>query len=290
MFSNYFSETYKVFSQVITAKYYLTLFHRKINFLKMAYTYLNYIEESGTGILTISKPEARNAINDLIIKEINEFIDSIYYSKSLKVLIITGEGKAFVAGADIGKMKNLDAEGGYAWSRTGQETIKRIMNLDIPVIAAVNGYALGGGLELAMSCDIRIASTDAKFGLPEVGLGLIPGYGGTILLARLVGPGDAFNIILSGQMIDASEALRIKLVQKVVEPESLLYSAKALAASISEKSMIAVMTAKKLIRRALETSFDEGLLLETEAFSKMFEADGPEGMKAFLEKRKPVWK
>jgi enoyl-CoA hydratase len=255
----------------------------------MKYSFLNYEEESGIGILTISRPEARNALNEMIIKEINDFLDSIHTSKILRVLIITGEGKAFVAGADIVEMQMLSVEQGYNYSRVGQDTLDRITNLKIPVIAAVNGYALGGGLELAIACDIRIASSEAKFGMPEVGLGLIPGYGGTQRLSRLVGPGDAFYIILSGQMIDAIDALRIRLVQKVVEPEKLLSTAKTLAKYIAEKSCVAVRTAKRVIRQGFETDIEKGFEMEAESFSKMFEFDGPEGMKAFVEKRKPDW-
>jgi enoyl-CoA hydratase len=256
----------------------------------MKFSFLNYHEEAGIGILTISRPEARNALNCKILKEFNEFLGSILGSKSLKVLIITGDGKAFMAGADISEMQKMTSEEGYVWSKTGQETFKRIKHLKVPVIAAINGYALGGGLELTLVCDIRISSSEAKFGMPEVGLGLIPGYGGTQLLSRLVGPGEAFNIILSGQMIDATEALRIRLVQKVVEPENLLTEAKKIAAVIAEKSCFAVSTAKQIIREGLEVSLEEGLETEALSFSKMIELDAPEGMKAFLEKRKPQWR
>jgi enoyl-CoA hydratase len=256
----------------------------------MAETNIRYTEESGIGIMTISRPEVRNALNDLIIRDINLLLNSIQYSKSIRVLVITGEGKAFVAGADILKMQDLESEEAYIWSKTGQETFKRIINLDIPVIAAINGYALGGGLELALSCDIRIASSEAKFGSPEVGLGLIPGYGGTKLLVELIGPGDAMNIILSGQMIDAQEALRLKLIQKVVEPEKLMETARQLGLMIAEKSYFAVSSARKAIREGMKMGIDEAMDAEAKRFSETFSHDAHEGMSAFLEKRKPVWK
>ena len=256
----------------------------------MDYSILKYQEDSGIGILTISRPEARNALNSLFFKEFNLFLDSLKSLKELKVLLITGDGKAFVAGADIAEMQKMNVSEGLAFSKSGQETFTRLSELDIPVIAVVNGYALGGGCELAMACDFRIAGSDAKFGMPEVGLGLIPGYGGTQRLSRLVGPGDAYFMILSGGMVDAQEALRIGLVQKVVASENLLTEAKVVAAKIAEKGPIAIKTVKRVIRGGLNTSIDKGLILEADSFSKMFENEGPEGMKAFLEKRKPNWK
>ncbi len=256
----------------------------------MAETNIKYTEESGIGIMTISRPEARNALNDLVLRDINLLLDRIKYSKTIRVLVITGEGKAFVAGADIAKMKELEPEEAYIWSKTGQETFKRIINLDIPVIAAINGYALGGGLELALSCDIRIASSEAKFGSPEVGLGIIPGYGGTKMLAGLIGMGDAMNIILSGQMIDAAEAMRLKLVQKVVEPEKLLETACQLALMISEKSSFAVSSAKRAIWEGVCMEMDEAKEAEAKRFSETFSHEAREGMSAFIEKRKPAWK
>jgi len=255
----------------------------------MNYSILDYQLDSGIGILTISRPEALNALNSLFFKELNDLLLSIQSSKELKVLIITGEGKAFVAGADIAEMQKMKVREGYTFSKTGQEAFSKLVNLDIPVIAAVNGFALGGGCELALACDFRIASTNAKFGMPEVSLGLIPGYGGTQRLSRLVGLGDALYLILTGQMIDAAEALRIGLVQKVVEPESLLLEAKSIAAKIAEQGPFAIKTAKKIIRKGFSIEIDKAFELEAESFSKMFENDGPEGMKAFLEKRKPKW-
>lgn len=255
----------------------------------MNYSILNYQQDSGIGILTISRPEALNALNSLFFKEFNDFLQMIQSAKDLKVLIITGDGKAFVAGADISEMLKMKVREGYSFSKVGQDTFSKLVNLEIPVIAAVNGFALGGGCELAMACDFRIASTKAKFGMPEVSLGLIPGYGGTQRLSRLVGLGDALFLVLTGQMVEANEALRIGLVQKVVEPENLITEARSLAAKIAEQGPHAIKIAKKVIRKGFSIEIDRGFELEAESFSKMFEGDGPEGMKAFIEKRKPNW-
>ena len=256
----------------------------------MNYSILNYQEESGIGILTISRPEVLNALNTLFFTEFNDFLKTVRQNKGIKVLIITGVGKAFVAGADISEMKGLDAHAAKILSKSGQATFDLPGTLDFPVIAAVNGYSLGGGCELALACDIRIAGTNAKFGMPEVGLGLIPGYGGTQRLSRLVGSGNALMMILSGQPIEAAEALRIGLIQKLVEPGNLMEETKKLALKIAEMSPFAVKTAKIVIRNGLNMQTERGFELEAELFSKMFEQDGPEGMQAFLEKRKPVWK
>lgn len=255
----------------------------------MNYTILKYQQESGIGVITISRPEALNALNSLFFKEFDDLMHSLQSIKDLRVLIITGEGKAFVAGADIAEMQKMKVREGYNFSKVGQDAFSKLVNIEIPVIAAVNGFALGGGCELAMACDFRIASTKAKFGMPEVSLGLIPGYGGTQRLSRLVGLGDALFLILTGQIIEASDAFRIGLVQKVVEPENLLTEAKNLASKIAEQGPHAVKTAKKIIRKGFSIEIDRGFELEAESFSKMFENNGPEGMSAFLEKRKPNW-
>jgi enoyl-CoA hydratase len=255
----------------------------------MNYSILKYQEESGIGILTISRPEVLNALNALFFTEFNDFMGTVRNLKNLKVLIITGTGKAFVAGADISELNGLNAHTAKFLSKSGQASFDLPGSLDIPVIAAVNGYSLGGGCELALACDIRIASATAKFGMPETGLGLIPGYGGTQRLSRLVGLGDALMMILSGQAIDAAEALRIGLVQKVVEPGQLIDETTKLASRIAEMSPFAVKMAKIVIRNGLKMQTERGFELEAEYFSKMFEKDAPEGMRAFLEKRKPKW-
>jgi enoyl-CoA hydratase len=255
----------------------------------MNYSILKYFEESGVGILTISRPEVLNALNALFFTEFYDFMNLVRNLKSLKVLIITGTGKAFVAGADISELKGLNSRTAKVLSKSGQAAFELPGSLDIPVIAAVNGYSLGGGCELALACDIRIAADNAKFGMPEVGLGLIPGYGGTQRLARLVGLGDALMMILSGQSIDAAEALRIGLVQRVVKSDDLMEETKTLAAKIADVSSIAVKTAKIVTRNGIGMMESSGFELEADYFSRMFEKDGPEGMKAFLEKRRPEW-
>lgn len=255
----------------------------------MNYSILKYQQESGIGVITISRPEALNALNTLFFKEFDDLLHVLHSTKDLKVLIITGEGKSFVAGADIAEMQKMKVRDGYNFSKVGQDAFSKLVNLEVPVIAAVNGFALGGGCELAMACDFRIASTKAKFGLPEVSLGLIPGYGGTQRLSRLIGLGDALFLVLTGQMIEAADALRIGLVQRVVEPENLLQEARTLASKIAEQGPHAIRTAKKVIRKGFSIEIDRGFELEAESFSKMFENNGPEGMSAFLEKRKPNW-
>jgi enoyl-CoA hydratase len=255
----------------------------------MEYLVLKYQEESGIGILTISRPEVRNALNARFFEEFNDFLHTIRTSETTRVLIITGTANAFAAGADISELKEIDAHAAKILSKNGQAVFNLPGELDIPVIAAVNGYALGGGCELALACDIRIAGSNAVFGLPEVGLGLIPGYGATQRLSRLTGLGDALMMILSGQSIDAAEALRIGLVQKVTDPQNLINETKKLAIKIASMSSVAVKTAKIVIRNGLNMQTDRGFELEAEYFSKMFGKDGPEGMKAFLEKRKPDW-
>ncbi len=188
----------------------------------MDYKILKPEIKDGIAIVTISRPEAMNALNTRFFEEMDDFVSKVSDMPDVRAMIITGEGKAFVAGADIAEMVNKNEEEGSAFSRIGQNTFSSFGKLGIPVIAAINGFALGGGLELAMGCDFRIASSKAKFGQPEVNLGLIPGYAGTQRLARLVGMGDALYLLMTADMINAEDALRIRLVQKVVEPEELM--------------------------------------------------------------------
>lgn len=247
-------------------------------------------QQGGILILTINRPEAMNALNLLVYKEINEVLDEIEQCPDVKVLIITGEGKAFVAGADIAEMSGMNPEQGYNFSKTGQNTFDRIESLDIPVIAAVNGFALGGGCEFAMSCDFRIASSKAKFGQPEMNLGLIPGYAGTQRLSRLTGLGNALYLILTAEMITAEDALRMGLVQKVVEPEQLMETTLLLASKIASNGSSAVQKAKRTIRDGFNMDFAMGSDMESQEFASLFgEESSQEGMKAFLEKRKPNW-
>lgn len=240
-------------------------------------------------ILTISRPEALNALNSLFFNEMESFLNNISAQADIRLLIITGEGKAFVAGADIAEMADMTQSEGFAFSKRGQTIFRTIEELEIPVIAAVNGFALGGGCELAMSCDIRVASTKAKFGQPEVSLGLTPGYAGTQRLPRLVGKGNAMLMLLSGDHISAEEAMRIGLVQWTAEPEELMDKTMALAKKIVSKGPLAVKKVKKAVRTGLESAFEAGCGIESEEFSSLFEGEGREGMKAFLEKRPPNW-
>lgn len=255
----------------------------------MNYDTLDYKKEGSVGFITVNRPEAMNALNTKVFKEMNLILDEVESSKKVKGIIVTGSGKAFVAGADIAEMVDMGGDEAEKFSRNGQRTFDRFESLSIPVIAAVNGYALGGGCELAMACDIRIAGVKAKFGQPEVSLGLIPGFAGTQRLSRHVGIGNALLLLMSGDMINAEEALRIGLVQKVVEQEELLDSAKMIMEMIISKGPKAVSLVKKVTREGFDMSFAKGSELEAKNFGTLFGNEGREGMKAFLEKRKPEW-
>ncbi len=256
----------------------------------MEYRFLkSEVRENGIVVLTLANPASLNALNSATLQEINHFVMNLPESASL--LIITGEGKAFVAGADISEMADFNAQQGLDFGRFGSEVFRRIEDLNIPVIAAINGFALGGGCELAMACDIRIASAKARFGQPEVKLGIIPGFSGTYRLAKLVGQGIAKELIYTGGMIGADEALRIGLVNKVVEPEALMDTVLAMAGSILTSAPIAVALAKKCINENYDLNAEEAIELENKYFSKCFAtADQKEGMAAFLEKRPATFK
>ncbi|MCX6279984.1 MAG: enoyl-CoA hydratase-related protein [Bacteroidetes bacterium] len=242
-------------------------------------------------VVTVSRPAALNALNSDFFKEMNHFLDDLEPRDDVKVLVITGEGKSFVAGADIAEMVNMNSVEGSAFSVNGQHTFDRLENLPIPVIAAINGYALGGGCELAMACDFRIASKLAKFGQPEMNLGLIPGYAGTLRLSKLTGIGNALYLILSADTISADDALRIGLVQKVTEPESLIEETMKIAARIAANSSQSVPVAKMVIRKGVNIDLTESSEFVASEFGKLFDQPATkEGMKAFLEKRKPNWK
>ena len=247
--------------------------------------------EDGILLVTISRPKAMNALNTQFFNEMDELVASVKNDPEVKVMVITGDGKAFVAGADIAEMVNKNLEEGEAFSRLGQHTFRSLEKLPIPVIAAVNGFALGGGMELTMACDFRIAGTKAKFGQPEVNLGLIPGYAGTQRLSRLTGMGNALYLLMTADMIGANDALRIGLVQKVVEQESLMEEVMKIAKNIASKGPQAIQKVKEVARRGSEMNLDEGASLEAEAFGSLFgdNSEGREGMSAFLEKRKPEW-
>ena len=245
----------------------------------------------GVAIVTISRPKALNALNTRFFQEMDDYVASIKNDASIKVMVITGEGKAFVAGADIAEMVDKNQEEGSGFSRLGQATFRSLETLDIPVIAAINGFALGGGLELAMACDFRTANTKAKFGQPEVNLGLIPGYAGTQRLSRLVGPGDALYLLMTADMFGAEDALRIGLVQKVFDPEALMEETMKIAKNIASKGPKAVKLVKQVVRQGLVMDFDKGSELEAQNFGSLFGEgnEGREGMQAFLGKRKPEW-
>ncbi len=239
-------------------------------------------------IITINRPDKLNALNKNVIDELADAIDEIYYNPIIKSAIITGSGaKAFVAGADISEFTSLDSKGGKALAQKGQENVfNKIENSPKPIVAAVNGFALGGGCELAMACHFRLASDHAKFGQPEVNLGLVPGYGGTQRLTQLIGKGKAMELTLTGNIIDANEALRLGLANHVTTQENLLIETKKILQTINSKAPLAVAEAIGLINYAAYGK-ENGLLKEIESFGKLFDtSDAKEGAKAFLEKRK----
>jgi enoyl-CoA hydratase len=257
----------------------------------MSYQSLLYEVKSRIATVTINRPDKLNALNAQAKSELNEVFTQIKTDSSVDVVILTGAGeKAFVAGTDIGELTTLNKETGAELSTKGQEVFDLIENLGKPVIAAVNGYALGGGCELALACHIRIASENAKFGQPEVNLAVIPGYGGTQRLARLIGKGRAMEIILTGNPIDAQEALRVGLVNKVVPQSELLSTAMNMAQLIASKGQIAIRMALKAVNMTEETNLTDGQRLEASLFGVCCETeDMKEGTKAFLEKRKPMF-
>jgi enoyl-CoA hydratase len=242
--------------------------------------------------VTINRPEKLNALNAQAKADLRECFAALKTDPAVDVVIVTGAGeKAFVAGTDIGELTTLDSKSGRAFAEGGQAVFDLIENLGKPVVAAVNGYALGGGCELALACHIRIASEKAKFGQPEVNLGIIPGYGGTQRLARLIGRGRAMEMILSGVQIDAEEALRIGLVNKVVPPAELMPRAMALAQMIASMGQVAIRMALKAVNMTEETPLGEGQKLEASLFALLCDTqDFKEGTRAFMEKRKPVFR
>lgn len=257
----------------------------------MAYENILLTKEGKIGVLTINRPDALNSLNSKLLDELNQAIDDIEKDEEIYVLIITGEGKAFVAGADIDEMKDLNSDGARTFSEKGIKLFRRIELLKIPTIAAVNGFALGGGCELAMACDIRVASERAKFGQPEVGLGITPGFAGTQRLSRLVGSSIAKELIFTCDIIDAKKAERIGLVNKVVASDYLMSEAYSIASKIISKGQIAVRYAKEAINKGIDTDIESGMEIEKELFAKCFDTeDQKEGMTAFLERRTPIFK
>lgn len=242
-------------------------------------------------IVKINNPEALNALNSQILQELGRAFDAIAEDAEVDVVILTGEGRSFVAGADIAEMSTMQAAAGKHFGELGAAVFRKIELLAKPVIAAVNGFALGGGCELAMACDIRIASAKAKFGQPEVGLGITPGFTGTQRLPRIVGLGKAKELIYTAAVIPADEAYRIGLVNQVVEPELLLEESMKMAKAIASKAQLAVRYSKEAINRGVETDMDTAIAIENYLFGLCFAtADQKEGMEAFLAKRKPEFK
>ena len=253
---------------------------------------VSYKQENFIGIITINRPKALNALNSQTLVEIDSVIDDIEKDDEILAVVLTGSGeKAFVAGADISEMKDMTTVQGRKFGILGNKVFRKLEILNKPVIAALNGFTLGGGCELAMACDIRIASTKAKVGQPEVGLGITPGFGGTQRLARLVGLGMAKELIYTGKVIGADEAFRIGLVNKVVEPDKLIDEAKTLANVIAAQAPIAVGLCKTAINRGIQTDIDTALSYESEVFGECFATeDQKEGMAAFVEKREKNFK
>ena len=252
----------------------------------MDYQFLKVEHNDGITVMKISAPKSLNALNSTILKEMDDFIGHL--DKATRVLIVTGDGeKSFVAGADISEMAHLNEAQGHDFGRLGAQVFRKIEVLPIPVIAAVNGFALGGGCELAMSCDIRIASSKAKFGQPEVGLGIIPGFSGTYRLPKLIGQGYAKEMIYTGKVVRAEEALRIGLVNAVYDPEELMDKAMEMAQMMLKNAPVAISLAKQSINEGYDLDADGAIGLENKLFGKCFAThDQKEGMDAFLNKRK----
>ena len=249
--------------------------------------FVNYEVKGAVGVITINRPEALNALNSAVLDDLNAVLDGVD-QETVRALVITGAGqKSFVAGADIGEMSTLSKAEGEAFGKKGNDIFRKIETFPLPVIAAVNGFALGGGCELSMSCDIRIAADNAVFGQPEVGLGITPGFGGTQRLARLVGPGMAKQMIYTARNIKADEAFRVGLVNAVYTQEELLPAAEKMAGQIAMNAPIAVRACKKAVNDGLQVDMDKAIVVEEKLFGSCFEThDQKEGMGAFLEKRK----
>lgn len=256
---------------------------------------IRYEKKDSIGIATINRPEALNALNSTVIADLEQVISEVEKDADLRAFILTGEGRSFVAGADIGEQKPMDVAGGRKWGQRGSALFRRIEKLEIPTIAAVNGFALGGGCEIAMACDIILAAGPnaegkggAKFGQPEVGLGITPGFGGTQRLPRLVGMGMAKQLLYTARNIDAAEALRIGLVNAVIPQAELLDAALKMAGQIAKNAPIAVRACKKAVNEGMQVSIDKAVEIEEKLFGGCFEThDQVEGMACFLSREKP---
>lgn len=239
------------------------------------------------GIVTMNRPEALNALSKAVFADLSKALDEVEHDDDVYVVIITGAGRAFIAGADIGEMAPMNVEEGLAFSELGNNLLMRVDMFPKPTIAAVNGFALGGGCEMALACDIRVASEKAKFGQPEVGLGIIPGFGGTQRMARIVGTGPAMEMIFTAETIDAQRAKEIGMANHVVPPEELMDYCITLAKKIASNAQVAVRTSKLAIRRGIDCDISTAVTYEALAFATCFGTeDQKDAMKAFVEKRK----
>jgi enoyl-CoA hydratase len=259
---------------------------------EMTYENIQFGIKDGIATITFHRPKALNALNRALLNEFAEALDRVEASEDIRVLVLTGSGdKAFVAGADITEINQLSPLGAKHFARQGLEAINRLPHLTIPVIAAVNGYALGGGTEMALACDFIYAANTAQFGLPEINLGIIPGFGGTQRLSRLIGPNMAREMIYTGKMVSAEEALQLGIVNRVCVPDQLMNDVMQTAATIAGKGKVALRAAKHAINTGLNVDLASGLAMETDAFALCLASeDAREGTSAFLEKRKPDFK
>lgn len=258
----------------------------------MTYEHILYAVQDGIATITFNRPKALNALNASLLSEFNDALETIERDASIRVLILTGAGeKAFVAGADISELATFDALQGKVFSRTGQRVIGRLQDLSIPVIGAINGFALGGGSEIALACDFVYAAETAKFGLPEINLGIIPGFGGTQRLPSVVGPAMAKEMIYTGKMITAEEAREAGMVNRVCSPDALMDEVRETAKAIAGKGKVSLRAAKQAVNRGIKVDIDTGCHIECDAFALcMASEDAKEGTTAFLEKRKPQFK
>jgi enoyl-CoA hydratase len=265
----------------------------------MAYKTLTYSkqasflapEEENIGVITLNRPDALNALNMELLTELDSLLEEIRRDPKIRVVVITGAGRAFSVGADLREAEKLDEEGVRKFIQTGQKLFDKIENFDKPVIASINGFALGGGLELALACDMRIASEGARLGNPEVAVGLIPAWGGNVRLVKVIGKGRASELILTGGQISAKDAERIGLVNKVVSADELNTTVMWTAGTIATKAPIAVREAKKILARAVEISMEEGNKMMEKACLVCYKTeDLKEGVKAIFEKRSPQFR
>lgn len=257
----------------------------------MDYQNLILTKENYIAIITINNPKTLNALNTSVLKDLDKVFDDLREENDLRAVILTGAGRSFVAGADISEMAEMNEEQGKEFGKFGSDIFRKIETFPKPVIAAVNGFALGGGCELAMACDFRIASEDAKLGQPEVGLGITPGFSGTLRLPRLVGMGMAKELIYSGNVVNAKEALRIGLVNRVFPTEDLMAATLKIAEMIAKRAPIAVEYSKKVLDKSIDIDIDKGIALENDYFGKCFSTeDQKDGMRAFVAKGKVEYK